>query len=293
MMGSRMKKYLELIKIKQTILLVFSAVSSYLISCYAKPDAEIIIKLIGWAFLSVSGTTAMNMVLDRDLDAKMFRTMYRPIPRGDISTKDALLFSIPVLLLGLALGFSINPIVGTSGILGFSVDIFLYTYLLKRKSVLNVIVGSFAGGFLALGGWSAHTGSLDLEGLLFFLLISSWSIPHIWSLSIYYKEDYLRAGVPMLPVELDDVSASKSLTISVLVLGVVTISIMVIGLAGPISAIISIPYLCLLIWRCFVLQNSLKRSDSLIVFKLLSPYLGIFLISMITERVIWPEVFYS
>jgi protoheme IX farnesyltransferase len=143
----------------------------------------------------------LNMWYDADIDALMSRTAKRPIPRGKISGAEALVF-------GLALAFSAVVILGcatnliAAALLAFAILFYVvvYTAWLKRRTPLNIVVGGVAGALPPLIGWAAATGEIGLEPLLLFLIVFLWTPPHFWALSLNRRDDYSRAGVPMLPV---------------------------------------------------------------------------------------------
>lgn len=199
-MGKLRALFVEFFKLKQTFLLVLSGALSYLIAEGRGFDILVLGTLTLSIYLTVAGTTGLNMVLDRDIDSVMFRTRNRPIPDGRMSTREATLYSVASLAAGLALASSINAYVLSAGILGLVVDILLYTYLLKRRTWLSVVIGGIAGGAPALGGYMAAPGSSLVDGSIFMLIVSLWAMVHIWYISVYYKEDYEKARIPMLPL---------------------------------------------------------------------------------------------
>ncbi|MFZ8854582.1 MAG: protoheme IX farnesyltransferase, partial [Thermofilaceae archaeon] len=194
-----MKTLLELFKVKQTLLLLLTGVLSYVAASSSRVDWPTLAVATLSFFLTISGTTGFNMVLDADIDAAMFRTRNRPIPSGRMDRRTATVASASALLLGLLLASAINPYFLAAALAGFLIDIVVYTVLLKRKSPWSVVLGGFAGGMPALGGWAAATGSFGPGGLLLMLLAALWSSLHIWTLATYYADDYRRAGAPMLP----------------------------------------------------------------------------------------------
>ena len=143
----------------------------------------------------------LNMWYDADIDALMRRTAMRPIPRGAVSRKEALVFGLAlaaaaVVVLALALNFK------TAALLAFTVFFYVvvYTVWLKRHTPQNIVIGGAAGALPPVIGWAAATGEIGLEPLILFLIIFLWTPPHFWALSLNRQDEYARAGVPMLPV---------------------------------------------------------------------------------------------
>lgn len=191
---------MDLFKPVQTFFLVLSGVISYVVSSKGSIDWRIFILLVSSLYLTVAGTTGLNMYLDKDIDSVMERTKNRALPSGKLDGKEAIIASSLTLSLGLLLSFFINLRVLIAGSIGAIIDLVIYTYLLKKRTPLSVVFGSIAGGMPGLGGWLANPGSTLTGGLLIASLIALWSLNHIWFIASYYSEDYLRARVPMLPV---------------------------------------------------------------------------------------------
>src|SRR6476620_1825456 len=144
---------------------------------------------------------AMNMAYEGDIDALMSRTANRPIPRGRITSGEAMAFGLILAFFSvLTLGILINLLAGA--LLAFTIFFYavVYTMWLKRWTTQNIVIGGAAGAFPPMIGWAAATGSISLEPVLLFLIIFVWTPPHFWALSLYRADGYARAGIPMLPV---------------------------------------------------------------------------------------------
>ncbi|MEZ0345838.1 MAG: heme o synthase [Infirmifilum sp.] len=189
----------DFFKLKQSLLLLWTGVFAFIAGSNLRPDLPKLALTSMSMLLTIMGTTGINMVLDADIDALMFRTSRRPIPSGKLNKLEGSLLSLLATVGGLVLALSVNLWVFSAGLLGFLIDIILYTYLLKRRSPWSTVFGGFAGGMPALGGWAGATGSVDVQGVLLLLLVAVWSNLHIWTLATYYVDDYRRANVPMLP----------------------------------------------------------------------------------------------
>ena len=151
--------------------------------------------------LGAGAAAALNQWYERDIDALMKRTASRPLPAGRMAPDAALHFGVglgvfSVLLLGLATNWFAAAVLAAS-ILFY---VFVYTIWLKRRTPQNIVIGGAAGAFPPLIGWAAATGQADTLPLLLFALIFLWTPPHFWSLSLFVRSDYAKAGVPMLPV---------------------------------------------------------------------------------------------
>jgi heme o synthase len=144
---------------------------------------------------------AINMWYDRDIDAVMRRTANRPVPGGRISAEAALAFGVVLAILSvLVMLLAANPV--AAAVLAFSIAfyVFVYTIWLKRRTPQNIVIGGAAGAFPPLIGWAAVTGTTGVLPALLCAIVFFWTPPHFWALSLFAREDYRRAGVPMLPV---------------------------------------------------------------------------------------------
>ncbi len=278
----------DLFKVRQSALLVFTGLFGYLIASGSSVDPLVLAELLVALTLTIFGTTGVNMVIDADIDSIMFRTRRRVIPRGLISRRDALIISIATLIPGLVISYMINPWVFVAGLLGFVIDIAIYTVLTKRRSWTSVIYGGFAGGMPAFGGYVAYTGHPSLEAAILMLLVALWSNAHIWYIVINNYEDYKRAGIPMLPV-VKGVRAGVMGSIVHVILMAILIAIYFV-LTGYRSWLTLIVGLALSIRLLMVMRTHLEkieRGDAYRTFKILSPYLAIIFVLMLIDRLIW------
>ncbi|MGC9210123.1 MAG: heme o synthase [Acidilobus sp.] len=183
----------------QLALLAFTAYAAYFAA--GGPLSLLRLSLLAVvSFGAIGGVTALNMVVEADLDSIMARTSGRPIPSGRLSRKEALAGSLVLIAVGFVAAAYLNWIVLLTCVLALIFDIPLYTVLLKRRSPLSILVGGVAGVMPTLGGWAAATGGLSLPAFLLALAVFSWIPMHIWFIVYYYIDDYRRAKVPMYPV---------------------------------------------------------------------------------------------
>lgn len=206
--------YWELIKSRQTLLLVATGLTGWLSGWPAAgPDGaalapagrptpgsltEAVLMIVG-LFAAISGTTALNMVLDRDIDARMTRTEARPIPTGVISSARAMLFGSVLVALGLGIAFSMHPSFGSVIVAGVILDLLVYTLWLKRRTPWAILFGGVSGGMPILAGRVLVTGRVDLVGMTLVASVLTWIPSHVVSLTIRYADDYQRGGVPTWP----------------------------------------------------------------------------------------------
>ena len=164
------------------------------------PFGLIVVTLIGGAAAS-GGASALNHYFDRDIDDLMRRTKRRPLPAGRIPDEWAIGMGIALNIIAFAvLALYANIVAALLAIFGTLFYIFVYTLWLKRTTVQNIVIGGAAGAIPPLVGWAAVAGSLDLSAWLLFAIVFFWTPAHFWALALLIRDDYARAGVPMLPV---------------------------------------------------------------------------------------------
>jgi protoheme IX farnesyltransferase len=184
---------------------------------------------------------ALNMWYDADIDALMTRTARRPVPRGRIKPGEALAFGLTLACFAVVvLGLLVNLL--AAALLAFTVFFYvaIYTMWLKRSTPLNIVIGGAAGAFPPMIGWAAVTGSLSLEPVLLFLIIFFWTPPHFWALALYRTQDYMRAGIPMLPVVAGDAHTRLQILLYTLLLVPLGIAPWALGFAGPLYGAVAL-----------------------------------------------------
>lgn len=160
----------------------------------------LVLTLLGTT-LVIAGSCTLNNFYDRDIDPYMQRTKNRAVAEGRIKPSVALWFGISLTVVGLlVLAIGVNPLAAFLAFIGFIAYVLIYTMWLKRTSTLSTVVGGISGAVPPLVGWVAFTNSLDLSAWALFLVLFMWQPPHFFALAMLKKEEYGRAGIPMLPV---------------------------------------------------------------------------------------------
>ncbi len=194
------RDYLALCKLRVVAVMLLTLVVGFCLAAPQAPDPVLLALTSLGVGLAAASAAAVNHVLDFNIDCHMARTARRPLPQGRISPRNALLFAAMLGIVGIGLlEVTVNSVTAwltLASLIGYAV---VYTAILKRATPQNIVIGGVAGAAPPLLGWTAVTGSVDPQGLLLMLIIFSWTPPHFWALCIARRDDYARAGVPMLP----------------------------------------------------------------------------------------------
>lgn len=231
-LGGTVGDFLALMKPRVMSLVVFTA----LVGMVAAPGAlHPVLGVIALLCVAVGAGAAgaLNMWYDADIDARMARTAARPIPRGHVTTEDALAFGVVLAIFSiLTLGLLVNWTAAALLALTIAFYIVVYTMWLKRRTPQNIVIGGAAGAFPPMIGWASVTGAVSLESVLLFLIIFMWTPPHFWALALYRRRDYARAGIPMLPVVAGPDETRRQILNYTVLLAPLTVVPAFIGLGG-------------------------------------------------------------
>jgi len=285
--GILVKSYIDISKPRLVLLLYFTAFSSLIIasSIYGYDWKKIALVSMAVIF-SIMGSNATTAFIDREMDGIMSRTNNRPVPSGKIyPARNALIYGIAMVLIGIIIASFISYLSAVFLLLGFLDSAIIYNAVSKKKSPLNVIFGTPAGGMPVLVGWAAVANKIDIVAVFMFMIIIVWTPIHIWSLAYFYKEDYRKAGVPMLPVIWSD--RKVFILLSVLDFILVLFSI-IIGVLAKLSilyiSITSVLGGAIIIFSLLLIIKKSKKYAGLL-FKFSSPYLAVIFLLMIIEYV--------
>ena len=199
--GELARGYLALTKPRIIELLLVTTVPAMIVAERGLPSFWLILAtLVGGSFAAGSANT-INCYVDRDIDVRMNRTSRRPLPKAVVTPAEALRFGILLgVLATMWLGLLVNWLSAVLALAAIGFYVFVYTLGMKRSTPSNIVIGGAAGCMPVLIGWSAVTGRVELPAFVLFAVIFYWTPPHFWALAIKFKDDYARAGVPMLPV---------------------------------------------------------------------------------------------
>ncbi|MDE0840928.1 MAG: heme o synthase [Porticoccaceae bacterium] len=198
---AKWRDYLELCKPNVVALMILTSLIGMLLATdQMVPIDVLLLGNLGIA-LSAGSAAAVNHIVDQHVDEKMARTANRPIARGRIEPRQAIVFAFVTGLAGLSiLMVFINPLTAwltLGSLVGYA---FVYTMYLKRATPQNIVIGGLAGAAPPLLGWTSVTGEIHHDALLLVLIIFAWTPPHFWALAVHRKDEYAKANIPMLPV---------------------------------------------------------------------------------------------
>ncbi|MCY4368095.1 MAG: heme o synthase [bacterium] len=225
--------YVALTKPRITILLLITAVGSMFLAAEGWPDPLLAALVVASGYLAAGGANALNHGAERDIDQKMVRTRTRPVAGGRVSKWQAYGFGI-LLNLGafVILATFVNVLSGLLALVGTLIYLFVYTKGLKRTTPQNIVIGGAAGAVPPLVGWAAVTGTVELPAVYLFAIIFLWTPPHFWALALLIKEDYARAGIPMLPVVATLAATKRQILVYTVVLVVLSVTFVATGAVG-------------------------------------------------------------
>jgi protoheme IX farnesyltransferase len=204
--------YVALTKPRIIELLLVTTLPSMILAAGGLPAWRLVVVTLVGGTLAAASANALNCYLDRDIDALMRRTGHRPLARHDVSATGALAFGLGLGVVSVALMSALtNPLAGGLTALAIAFYVLVYTMLLKRRTAQNIVWGGAAGCMPVLIGWTAVTGRLAWAPIVLFAVVFFWTPPHFWALAIRYREDYARAGVPMLPVVASPLSVARQI----------------------------------------------------------------------------------
>ncbi len=226
---TKFRLYWPLIKYSQTSLLMITGLAGYMTARCPVTHLSTMLGLFLSLFLTISGSTILNMWYDRDIDAKMPRTSKRPLPAGLVTPQEVLRLGLIVSLIGTAIAVAMDPLYGLIIFGGLFIDVVLYTIWLKRKTAWSIIWGGISGGMPILAGRALGIGAVDWIGIALMFAILFWIPTHILTFSMRYREDYKLAGVPTFPSTYGDFFTRNTIAISS-VLGAIVIGIAAYGI---------------------------------------------------------------
>jgi heme o synthase len=200
-LAPRLFQLLRLTKPRVVSLIVFTAIIGMFLATPSMPPLAVFAFATLGIALTAGAAAAINCLVEQKLDAVMARTRARPLPTGELTSSQTLIFASAIGGIGLGVLYMlVNPLTMWLTLATFVGYAIVYTVILKPLTPQNIVIGGASGAMPPVLGWTAVTGDLSSDALLLFLIIFAWTPPHFWALALYRKREYAKAGIPMLPV---------------------------------------------------------------------------------------------
>ncbi|RKN04983.1 protoheme IX farnesyltransferase [Streptomyces radicis] len=231
--GARVKAFFALTKPRIIELLLTTTVPVMFLAEQGVPDLWLVFATCLGGYLSAGGANALNMYIDRDIDALMDRTRNRPLVTGVVRPGECLAFGLALAVVStLWFGLTVNWASAALALGALLFYVIVYTMWLKRRTSQNIVWGGIAGCMPVLIGWSSVTGTVSWAAVILFLVMFFWTPPHYWPLSMKVKEDYARVGVPMLPVVAANTVVARQIVLYSWVMVAVSLLLWPLGYTG-------------------------------------------------------------
>ena len=256
---ARVKAFVALTKPRIIELLLITTVPVMFLAERGVPDLWLVLATCVGGYLSAGGANALNMYIDRDIDALMERTAQRPLVTGMVTPREGLVFGIALAVVStLWFGLLVNWLSAWLSLGALLFYVVVYTMILKRRTAQNIVWGGIAGCMPVLIGWSAVTNSMSWAAVILFLVIFFWTPPHYWPLSMKVKDDYARVGVPMLPVIASNQVVARQIVIYSWVMVAVSLMLTPLGYTGWFYTSVALVTGGWWLWEAHGLQNRAK-----------------------------------
>lgn len=269
------------------VLLLVTTAAAMVVAGHGWPPADLFWWTMLGGALAAGGASTLNQVIDRHLDQHMTRTARRPVAEGRIDASAALAFGLVLSIASFyVLAVFVTPLAAVLAVFGNLYYVLGYSVLLKQNTVQNIVIGGGAGAVPPLVGWAAATGHLNMDAFFLFALIFFWTPPHFWALALIKKNDYARAGVPMLPVIWGDEETRRHIVLYTLLVVALSLLLTPAGVAGMFyllaAALLGAGFLFCAVW---LLQN---RGNKIAwrLYKYSSLYLALIFAALVADRFI-------
>jgi len=285
--ASRLKAFLMLNKPIIVVLLLVTTFAGMVVGGKHMPPLALAFWTLLGGALAAGGSSALNQVIDREIDGNMQRTAKRPLPSGALTPAEGLAYGVGACLAAFFIlaGF-VNLLAAVLSLVGMVYYVLLYSVWLKHATVQNIVIGGGAGAIPPLVGWAAAAGSLNIPSLFLFAIIFMWTPPHFWALAIVRKNDYARAGVPMLPVVKGEQYARIQIFIYTLELVALTLLMPLLKMTGSLFLVSAV---VLGLWLIYAAWNVLRIPGNKVawtMYRYSSMYLAFIFLALVLDVLI-------
>ncbi|RSS84048.1 heme o synthase [Streptomyces sp. WAC06614] len=257
--GARVMAFVALTKPRIIELLLITTVPVMFLAQQGVPSMWLVLATCTGGYLSAGGANALNMYIDRDIDALMDRTSQRPLVTGMVSPRECLAFGITLGVVSTVwFGLLVNWLSAALALGALLFYVVVYTMLLKRRTTQNIVWGGIAGCMPVLIGWSSVKNEISWAAVILFLVIFFWTPPHYWPLSMKVKDDYARVGVPMLPVVAGNKAVARQIVLYSWVMVGVSLLLQPLGYTGWFYTAVALASGGWWLWEAHALQARAK-----------------------------------
>ncbi|MEX0660018.1 MAG: heme o synthase [Egibacteraceae bacterium] len=285
--GEVVKAYVGLTKPRIIELLLVTTVPTMVVAERGLPSLWLVVTTLVGGTLAAGGANTINSYLERDIDVLMDRTSRRPLVNHKVAPRNALVFGV---VLGAAsfvwLAATVNVLAAVLAVAAILFYVFVYTMGLKRRTPQNIVIGGAAGCMPVLVGWAAVTGEVGLPAIVLFAIVFYWTPPHFWALALRYREDYARAGVPMLPVVAGVAETARQILLYSIVLVTVTLMFGPIGGMGTIYFVAAVVLGGVFIGYAVALVRDHSEQVAMRLFRYSITYLGLLFTAMAVDAAV-------
>jgi heme o synthase len=279
------RDFYELGKPRVVMLIMITAIAGMFLATPTLPMANVLIFGTLGIALAASAAAAVNHVLDRRFDEQMARTKNRPLPTGHLTERQALAYALVLGALSMLMLWgwvnALTAVLTFCTLIGYAV---IYTVWLKHATPQNIVIGGAAGAAPPVLGWTAVTGQIDAHSLLLFLIIFTWTPPHFWALAIARRDEYAKAGIPMLPVAYSIDFTRLHILLYTILLVIVTLMPYLTGMSGLIYFAAALGLGGFFIYRVVQLKNRADERLPMQTFSFSITYLALLFAALLVDH---------
>jgi heme o synthase len=281
------RDYVALTKPRIMSLLLLTGLCGMVVGAHGWPATWLVAVTMGGLALACGGASALNHVIDRDVDRAMARTARRPVAAERIPPARALEFGLALSALSFVLLASfVNVLTAVLALVGNLFYVLVYTRWLKRSTPQNIVIGGAAGAVPPLVGWAAATGNLTVPALFLFLIVFFWTPPHFWALALLIKRDYAAARIPMLPVVRGDRETARQILLYSLALVPITLLPFLWSTVGLLYLVSAAALGAVFIWLAWQLKRQATPARARLLFHFSLAYLALLFVAMALDPVV-------
>jgi protoheme IX farnesyltransferase len=282
---AELSSFFALCKPRVTALIVFTAIIGMFLATPAMVPLSVLIPATIGIAMASGAAAAFNHLVEQKIDAKMARTRGRPLPTGQINSKQTFIFATVVALIGLSVLYAyVNALtmwLTFATFIGYAV---IYTIFLKPATPLNIVIGGLSGAMPPALGWAAVTGTVSAEAWILVLIIFAWTPPHFWALALYRRDEYAKSGLPMLPVTHGEMFTRLHILLYTIILVAVTLIPFAMRMSGMIYLVSAILLNGVFVYYAVSLYRQYSDALSKTTFKYSILYLMLIFLALVIDH---------